>query len=282
MADTTPKPFVFVLMPFAEEFEDVYKLGIKPACENAGAYAERVDEQIYTGSIIQRIYNQISKADVIVADMTGRNPNVFYEVGYAHALGKAVILLAQNKKDILFDLQDYPHIVYGGKITELIPEVERLVRWYIEHVGESKSLTLPHIQVYSNGRLIKNSPIINSTYHDFVMGELTSFIQLDINNTAEKVIRSEVFQLSVIFPNQFRHVIYAEDTESINLPDGQILDVLKKPIELFPGSWTSLKLAFINVEKDTLVKCVLRISTPKVTREYPFQVQFVGLLPGSG
>jgi len=45
--DTRPKPFVFVLMPFDNAFTDVYQLGIKAACENAGAYAERLDEQIF-------------------------------------------------------------------------------------------------------------------------------------------------------------------------------------------------------------------------------------------
>ena len=98
MKNTLPKPFVFVLMPFDEKFDEVYKLGIKPACEDAGAYAERVDEQIFKESILERIYNQIAKADIFVADMTGRNENVFYEVGYAHALGKHVILLTQVVK----------------------------------------------------------------------------------------------------------------------------------------------------------------------------------------
>ena len=91
--DTKPKPIVFVLMTFDKAFTDVYQLGIKVACDKAGAYAERLDEQLFGESMLQRIYNQIAKADVIVADMTGRNPNVFYEVGYAHALGKVVILL---------------------------------------------------------------------------------------------------------------------------------------------------------------------------------------------
>ena len=55
MDSTAPKPFVFVLMPFSEDFDDIYKLGIKAACENAGAYAERVDEQIFEESILDRI-----------------------------------------------------------------------------------------------------------------------------------------------------------------------------------------------------------------------------------
>ena len=67
-------------MPFDASFDDVYDLGIKPAANSAGAYCERVDEQIFEGSILARVYNQIAKADLIVADMSGRNPNVFYEV----------------------------------------------------------------------------------------------------------------------------------------------------------------------------------------------------------
>jgi hypothetical protein len=80
---TLPKPFVFVLMPLDAKFNDIYKFGIKGAADEVGAYAERIDEQIFTEGILDRLFNQISRADVIVADMTGRNPNVFYEVGYA-------------------------------------------------------------------------------------------------------------------------------------------------------------------------------------------------------
>jgi hypothetical protein len=63
MIDTTaPKPFVFVLMPFAKEFNDIYEFGIKTACQESGSYCERVDEQIFEGSILDRVYNQIAKS----------------------------------------------------------------------------------------------------------------------------------------------------------------------------------------------------------------------------
>ncbi len=73
---TKPKPFVFVLMPFESKFDDIYKFGIKGAANEVGAYAERLDEQIFTEGMLDRIFNQISKADVVIADMTDRNPNV--------------------------------------------------------------------------------------------------------------------------------------------------------------------------------------------------------------
>jgi len=119
------RPFVFVVMSFAPEFGDVYELGIKPACEAAGADCARVDEQIYLESILERIYGQIERADVVVAEMTGRNPNVFYETGYAHGLSKPVILLTKTVDDIPFDLRHYPHVVYGDSIATLKRELQK-------------------------------------------------------------------------------------------------------------------------------------------------------------
>ena len=140
---TLPKPFVFVLMPFEGTFSDIYKFGIKGAADDVGAYAERIDEQIFGEVILDRIFNQISKADVIVADMTGRNPNVFYEVGYAHALGKITLLLTQKVEDIPFDLKHRQHIVYGGKIDTLRKDLAERLRWAIAESlkGRGKSAT---------------------------------------------------------------------------------------------------------------------------------------------
>jgi hypothetical protein len=107
------KLFVFVLMPFEEEFADTYFLGIKNTIETAGMIAERVDEQVFhRQGILERIYNQIEAADLIVADMTGQNPNVFYEVGYAHAKDKLCVLLTKDANDIPFDLKHQRHIIY--------------------------------------------------------------------------------------------------------------------------------------------------------------------------
>src|ERR1700733_6908921 len=115
-----PKQFAFVLMPFDSSFDDAYQLGIKDAVsEFDDMLAERVDEQIYREGILERIYRQIELADIIVADMSGQNPNVFYEVGYAHAKGKLCILLTSNADDIPFDLKHQRHIVYDNSIVSL-------------------------------------------------------------------------------------------------------------------------------------------------------------------
>lgn len=135
--------FVFVVMPFQEKFADIYEVGIKPACIEAGATCERVDEQMFLENILSRIYGQIKDADVIVAEVTGRTPNVFYETGYAHGLGKRVIFLTQNVKDIPFDLMHYPHIVYGKSIATLKKKLEEKVRWCIQNPAEKPLIVGP-------------------------------------------------------------------------------------------------------------------------------------------
>ncbi|HSS49522.1 MAG TPA: FCD domain-containing protein [Thermoanaerobaculia bacterium] len=127
-----PKPFVFVLMPFDASLKNIYEKGIKSACENAGAHCARVDEQDFVETISKQVFNQIAKADVVVADTTGRNVNVLYEVGYAHALDKAVIFLTQTRAEIPFYLRLHPYIVYGGNATKLKRELERKVRSRLE------------------------------------------------------------------------------------------------------------------------------------------------------
>jgi nucleoside 2-deoxyribosyltransferase len=121
--------FAFVLMPFASDFEDIYKFGIKEPASELDIVAERVDEQIYSEGILERIYRQIDLADIIIADMTGQNPNVFYEVGYAHAKGKLCIHLTTDSDDIPFDLKHKRHIVYEGSINKLKNELIEELNW---------------------------------------------------------------------------------------------------------------------------------------------------------
>lgn len=186
-----PKPFIFVLMPFDEKFDDIYKYGIKGAAEDAGAYAERVDEQIFTEGILDRIFNQISKADVVVADMTGRNANVFYEVGYAHALGKIVLLLTQNADDIPFDLKHMPHTVYAGKIETLRGELTQRLIWAIneskkqgKNISESFSLSLFEKEV-PEARFSRDVPVISIEY--LMNTKLPIFIRNDSPETSSSI-----------------------------------------------------------------------------------------------
>jgi hypothetical protein len=105
--------FAFVLMPFANELEDKYVLGIKSAAEDAGMRVERLKDQVfYRQGMVERIHHQIEEADFIIGDMTEPNTNVFYEVGYALGKKKLCILLTDDPEKLPFDLKDRRHIVY--------------------------------------------------------------------------------------------------------------------------------------------------------------------------
>jgi hypothetical protein len=124
------RKFVFVLMPFSRDFDDVYEFGIKAAVMECGLVCERVDEQHFTESILERIFANIQRARFIVADITGNNPNVFFEVGYAYALKKpdfSVVLFRPNfmlvseeylmkshKNQWFLPLLSLPELPYGG------------------------------------------------------------------------------------------------------------------------------------------------------------------------
>ena len=77
-----------------------------------GALAKRADEIFGTDPIIDDIWEAINSAALIVADVTGRNPNVMYEIGMAHTVGKPVLIVTQAIEDVPFDLRHYRCITY--------------------------------------------------------------------------------------------------------------------------------------------------------------------------
>lgn len=105
---------IFVLMPFDPAFDKTWEAILK-ACAVIGCRAERADKPITTEYILERIYESIANCDLVLADLTDKNPNVFYEVGYAHALGKPVAFLAPTISEVPFDLHGYPILPYAAR-----------------------------------------------------------------------------------------------------------------------------------------------------------------------
>jgi Mrr N-terminal domain len=103
---------VFVLMPFKDDMLPVYQDHIKPTCESLELTVRRGDYFFTADSVVQDIWKAIVSARLIVADCTDRNPNVFYEIGLAHAIGKPTILLTQKSEDVPFDLRHLRYVAY--------------------------------------------------------------------------------------------------------------------------------------------------------------------------
>jgi hypothetical protein len=103
---------VFVLMPFEDRFQTTYYNVIKPLIEQLGYSVSKADEDLRTGSVIEQIQESIRNSLLIIADVTGRNPNVFYELGFSHGLEKEVLIITQNEDDIPFDISHIRYFKY--------------------------------------------------------------------------------------------------------------------------------------------------------------------------
>lgn len=102
----------FVLMPFKEPFDTYYKSILRPAVIAANLDPLRGDSIFTPTPIMSDVWKMIQEAKVLVAELTEKNANVFYELGLAHAIGKPVVLITETMDDVPFDLQQLRVIVY--------------------------------------------------------------------------------------------------------------------------------------------------------------------------
>lgn len=120
----------FVMQPFASPLGSYYEKIYKPAIEKAGLKPVRADTDIFgTGKIIDQVWRGIKDSKVLVAELTSRNPNVFYELGMAHAYEKPVVLVSSTDEDVPFDLRHIRVIYYdvtdpfwGPKLIDKVAE----------------------------------------------------------------------------------------------------------------------------------------------------------------
>jgi hypothetical protein len=112
------EPYVFVLMPFEESWSANVRDEIDQACKQTALQVaalkwERADDINRPGRITDQIMSAIERADVLVADITGTNANVLFELGYADALKKPIIVLNQHVEQTPFDIKDWRQIIYS-------------------------------------------------------------------------------------------------------------------------------------------------------------------------
>jgi len=105
-------PNVFVVMPLSSDLDDLYYLGILETARDLNCSCDRVDEIEFVGNIMAKVHESIINSKVIIAEVSSSNPNVYYEVGYAHALRKPVILITKDVSSAPFDSSGYNHIVH--------------------------------------------------------------------------------------------------------------------------------------------------------------------------
>jgi hypothetical protein len=134
----------FVIMPFDSLFKIQYERVIRPAIEDLGFKCVRGDEIYSKPNIMADIWRCLRSTRLVVAELTGRNANVFYEVGLAHAIGKPIILLTRDENDVPFDLKALRYCYYDindpfwGK--NLRNSIKQMIEKVLEEQGNSTYL----------------------------------------------------------------------------------------------------------------------------------------------
>ena len=141
--DTTAKEICFVIMPFGGWFDKYYEDIYCPAISAAGMTPKRADDLYRPSNIVQDIWTYTKKAKIILADLSNKNPNVFYELGLAHALAKPAILITQTIDDIPFDLRSLRIIDYDKNLPNWGETLGESIEKAIKETLDSPNETIP-------------------------------------------------------------------------------------------------------------------------------------------
>jgi hypothetical protein len=147
ISDEVDEKLCFVLMPFSPpKLTDIYKRYVKTPVQELGMRCERADDISKPGVVMTDIWAYINRAAAIVAELTDRNANVFYELGMAHVLGKDVISIRQSGTDIPFNVHGVRHIIYDDGpegYDKLATDIKRALKAVLDEREEAKKTPPP-------------------------------------------------------------------------------------------------------------------------------------------
>jgi hypothetical protein len=129
-------------MPFAAKYQEVYNQVYRPVCEANNVECWRVDEIARPGSITKDIVEGIIEADIVLADLTSKNANVFYELGIAHCVGNKTIMTSQSNEDVPFDIASYRVIFYEQSINgskELTGKLDAAIKELLKSLDQTNN-----------------------------------------------------------------------------------------------------------------------------------------------
>ena len=150
MNDAPENGIGFVLIPFAPEFKNHWELAISPAIVDAGLVPSRGDdENLGSGMIMNDVTSRIYDATIVIADLTGKNANVMYELGLAHSARKKVIVIAQTSESIPFDLSHLRHLRYDPHdLSRLRSDLKNRIISTLESPASSSHIFFPQLEIF--------------------------------------------------------------------------------------------------------------------------------------
>ena len=264
-------------MPFSADYDDVYQLGIKEAANSAGIEAQRVDEQLFSEGMLDRIYRQIEAADMIIADLSSKNANVFYELGFAHGRSKLCILLTKNAEDIPFDLKHMKHVIYGDSVVNLKSQLIPVLEW-AKSEGEVRNRSGVEVRIESMfGWLHKTT--------QFARGDIS--FKINLHNIGASPV--EIY--AIYFYSSVQWMVYQEEAapapnQDSDLDDFEKQHLIKPPVDrLGASAWAQVKFSArkyfawatrgdeLKDSYEVNGRAVLRIITATGAHDFPFIVK---------
>lgn len=195
----TEKDTCFTIMPFGGWFDDYYETICRPAIEEAGLASCRADDLYRPSTIVNDIWAYTQKSKLVLADLSGKNPNVFYELGLAHALAKPAILITESIEDVPFDLRALRVLEYDKnlprwgevlqeKITISIREVikspiQAVLPAFLSIKHDSKPKTVTEQEM----ELLEMRREIDLLRHEIVRNRSRGFREMDPLEARERI-----------------------------------------------------------------------------------------------
>lgn len=170
----------FVLMPFQDKLKEIYTDVYVPVCLSNNFHCWRVDEIARPGSITRDIVEGILDADIIIADLTTRNANVFYELGIAHATSNKTITTAQSMADVPFDIASYRVIFYEHTLNgckQLAHKLDLAIKELVAALDRTNNPFQEVLASRGGSRIRQKIPLIKLVNYPNLTRPLRVFLQ---------------------------------------------------------------------------------------------------------
>jgi hypothetical protein len=160
------KDVCFTIMPFGGWGDTYYETIFCPAIRAAGLEPHRADDLYRPSTIVNDIWAYTKKAKLLVADLTGKNPNVFYELGLAHAIAKPAILIAESMDEIPYDLRALRIIVYNKNACDWGQLLREKIKAAIKEVLKSPAAAV--LPTFLDVKLSSDKPVVTEREKEMI------------------------------------------------------------------------------------------------------------------
>jgi hypothetical protein len=219
----------FTIMPFGGWFDAYYADIYVPAIEEVGLKPHRADDLYRPSAIVHDIWEYTKQSRIVLADLTGKNPNVFYELGLAHALAKPAVLVAQSMDDIPFDLRALRVLLYDKNAPDWGTILKEKIGSALKEVlGAPEEAVLP---AFLNVKGTSGAPSVTESEKRFL--ELKQELDLLRNEVRATYRHGRLSSGVTMGPDEAQQTI--ERYVARNMPDRLIISRLER--EGVPAGW---------------------------------------------